>query len=190
MNEEIYFVRIEGTKPLLMNNPYSQIGVVNKPTRRRGEQLPPEKEAELLLYKDEKSNIVVPARVIKACIRSASRNYKAKQRKMTYAGYIRAGIDIEPENIPLIHNGWKPFVTLVRVQGSRILRARPRFDVWALEFKLINKDPNMINMDTLRQILEDAGKYYGIGDYRPEFGLFKVVKFEKIAQEVNKHENG
>ena len=65
------------------------------------------------------------------------------------------------------------------VQRSRILRARPKFDEWSLEFKIINKDPTVIHADTLKKILIDAGKWYGLGDFRPEFGLFRVEKFEK-----------
>jgi hypothetical protein len=91
---------------------------------------------------------------------------------------IRAGLEINPENIPLISDGWKVDVQSVVVQRNRIPRARPRFDNWELEFEIINKDPTIINKDVLKQILIDAGKYYGIGDYRPDYGLFEVIKFE------------
>jgi hypothetical protein len=173
---EIYKVKIKGVKPLLMHNP---IGIDNKPKLRRGEHLDPKVEAESYLYKDEKGNIVIPARMIKACIRNAGRNYTVRGRgKTTFAAIIRAGIDINPENIPLISDGWKVDVQFVVVQRNRIPRARPRFDNWELEFEIINKDPTIINKDVLKQILIDAGKYYGIGDYRPDYGLFEVVKFE------------
>jgi hypothetical protein len=173
---EIYQVKIKGVKPLLMHNP---IGIGNKPKLRRGEHLDPKVEAESYLYKDENGRIVVPARMIKACIRNAGRNYTVKGRgKTTFGAMIRAGIDIEPENIPLISDGWKVDVQTVVVQRNRIPRARPRFDNWELKFKIINKDPTIIHKDTLKQILIDAGKYYGIGDFRPEYGLFEVVSFE------------
>jgi len=80
--------------------------------------------------------------------------------------------------MPLISDGWKVDIQSVVVQRNRIPRARPRFDNWELEFEIINKDPTIINKDVLKQILIDAGKYYGIGDYRPDYGLFEVVKFE------------
>jgi hypothetical protein len=91
---------------------------------------------------------------------------------------IRAGLEITPENIPLISDGWKVDVQSVIIQRNRIPRARPRFDNWNLEFEIVNKDPTIINKDVLKQILIDAGKYYGIGDYRPDYGLFEVIKFE------------
>jgi hypothetical protein len=173
---EVYKVKIKGVRPLLMHSP---VGIDNKPKLRRGEHLDPKVEAESYLYKDEKGNIVIPARVIKACIRNAGRNYTVKGRgKTTFAAMIRASLEINPENIPLISDGWKVDVQSVVVQRNRIPRARPRFDNWELEFEIINKDPTIINKDVLKQILIDAGKYYGIGDYRPDYGLFEVVKFE------------
>jgi hypothetical protein len=174
---EIYKVKIKGIKPLLLHNPN---GVGNTPKLRRGEHLDPKVEAESYLYKDEKGNIIIPSRVIKAVIRDAGRNYTVKGRgKTTYAAMIRAGLDTEPDEIPLKSDGWKVDIKTVVVQRNRIPRARPRFDNWELEFKIINKDPTVIQKETLKKILEDAGKWYGMGDYRPEFGLFEVIYFEE-----------
>jgi len=175
-NEEIYLVKIVGVRPLLMHAP---TGLGDKPTRRRGEHLDPKTEAELYLYKDEKGNIVIPSVNIKACIRDAGANYRVSGRRSTFKSMIRAGLDIRPfPYVPLQHNGWVVDIRPVVVQRSRILRARPRFDKWSLEFEIINKDPTVIHRDTLKRILIDAGKYYGLGDFRPEFGLFRVEKFE------------
>lgn len=176
MTIEKYLVLIKGLKPLLMHAP---VDLGNNPKRRRGEHLSPEKEAEMYLYKDEKGNIVIPSLNIKAMLRDAGRNYKISGRKTTYGAMIKAGIDIEPyPYVPLKHNGWKVDIRPVVVQRSRILRARPRFDEWELEFTIINKDPQVLLKDTINRIVKDAGKWIGLGDYRPEFGLFKVEKFE------------
>lgn len=161
-----------------MHNPVGNIN--NIPTRRRSEILDFKVEAERYLYKDEDGRICIPAYIMKACIRNAGRNYRVRQRYSTYASMIRAGIDVEPEYIPLIHNGWKVDVRIVVVNRNRILRARPRFDVWGLEFFIRNNDPNILKFDILKKIVVDAGKYYGIGDYRPEFGLFEVLEFKKV----------
>jgi len=68
----------------------------------------------------------------------------------------------------------------VVAQGSRVLRVRPRFDEWALEFKIANFDPGLLKEETIFKILADAGRLHGLGDFRPEFGLFKVEKFSKM----------
>jgi len=176
VDTETYSIKIVGTKPILMHAP---TGLGDKPRLRRGEHLEPKVEAESYLYKDEKGNIVIPSVNVKACIREAGRNYRIKGRRTTFASMIRAGLDIRPfPHIPLIHDGWKVDIRPVVVQRSRILRARPRFDKWALEFEIINHEPTIIHKETLQKILIDAGKYYGLGDFRPEFGLFKLEKFE------------
>jgi hypothetical protein len=179
-NTEVYYIKIAGTKPLLMHAP---TGLGDKPRLRRGEHLDPKVEAESYLYKDVEGKICIPSVNIKACIREAGRNYRVSGRRTTFAAMIRAGLDVKPfPYVPLIHNGWQVDIRPVVVQRNRILRARPRFDEWALEFQIINNDPTIIHQDTLKKILEDAGKYYGLGDFRPEFGTFKVEKFEKIHQ--------
>jgi hypothetical protein len=174
---EKYSVEIKGTRPLLMNNPETEIG--NVPTKRKGEHLSPEKEAEMKLYRDKEGKIAVPSLQLRGALRCAARGYAIKGRgRATYGSLIRAGIDIEPYMIPLKNDGWKIDIKQVVVQRARIPRARPRFDNWGLEFKLINKDSAILLRDTVRTILIDAGKWCGIGDYRPDFGLFEVIKFE------------
>lgn len=173
---EVYEVKIVGTKPLLMHAP---TGLGDKPKLRRGEHLDPKAEAESYLYKDSEGGICVPSVNVKACMREAGRNYRVSGRRTTFAAMIRAGLDIKPyPMIPLIHNGWQTDIRPVAIQRSRILRARPMFSQWSLEFQIINKDPTVIHRDTLKKIIMDAGKYYGLGDFRPEFGLFELEKFE------------
>jgi len=176
---ETYKVRIEGTKPLLMHAP---VGIGDKPTRRRGEHFDPLLEAESYIYKDPEGKICIPASVMKACIRAAGYNYKVAGRRSSFGAMIRAGIEIQPEMIPLISDSWKVDTRTVVIQRQRILRNRPRFDKWALEFEVVNNDPTVIHRETLEKILIDAGKYYGLGDFRPEFGLFEVKVFESAAK--------
>jgi len=186
---EVYGVRVVGVSPLLMHRPNLSTGA----SRRRSEIPSPEEEALEALYTSG-DIIVVPSINVKAMIRDAGRNYRIPQRKATYGAYIKAGVDIEPSPyIPLLNPGtnkpyrvsekpWAVDIRPVVVQRNRVLRARPRFDNWALEFKVINLDPGLLKADIIKQILVDAGKYYGLGDFRPEFGRFKVEKFEAIER--------
>jgi hypothetical protein len=184
---EVYEVRIVGTRPLLMHKP----NLADLRLRRRSAIPSPEEEARNALYTDG-DLIVIPSLNVKTMLRNAGRNYKIPQRKATYGAYIRAGIDIDPSPyIPLLNprtnqpyrvsdRPWKVDVRTVVLQGNRVLRARPRFDEWALEFKILNLDPELLKSDVIKQILVDAGKYYCLGDFRPEFGRFKVEKFEVV----------
>lgn len=174
--DEVYRVKIRGIKPLLMHNPES---ILHEKEKKRGERPTPEEEAERSLYKDSEGNIVIPSRVIKASLVKASTEYKvAGKRKKTFKDYVKSGILIEPENIPL-NSDWTIDVRVVRLRTDRIPRARPRFDNWDLEFNVKIIDP-IIRPENLKNFIIDAGKYCGLCDFRPEFGLFELVSFEQI----------
>ncbi len=67
----------------------------------------------------------------------------------------------------------------VKVGQSRVIRTRPRFDDWRVSFEVL-VNPCALNVDDVREAIDDAGKYVGLGDYRPRFGCFAVESFEEI----------
>jgi len=181
---ESYRVRIRGIKPLLMHSP--QAMMEEEGTKRKGERHDPKEEAKRGLYRDPQGKICVPAYVVKASIREASKDYKVPGKgSKTFKEYVKAGIIVEPEYIPLItpsgdpEKDWEVDLKPVVIQGNRIIRARPRFDEWELEFTVHIIDP-IIRGEDLKKFIEDAGRYKGICDFRPEYGLFEVVIFERI----------
>lgn len=173
-------VKLTGIKPLLMHAIPMTLG-----QKGRGKQIPePQDEAEAGLYKDKDGNIVMPAINILSCLRKAAVDFKAagKGRK-TYRDYIFSGVEITPDEVPLGANGRNPAESWVvdikpaRVQSARILRARPRFDEWDLEFTLVITDP-ILRPEIVKEMLEAAGNYVGLCDHRPLYGRFRVDDFQ------------
>lgn len=174
---EIYKIKIKGTRPLLMHSPDSMIND-GKAKSRSGVPRDPKEECKKSLYKDSDGNICIPARVIKASLIKASTSYKVPGRgKKTFKDFVRSGIVLTPTNIPFTSE-WVVDIQTVVIQRSRIPRARPRFDNWEIEFSVEITDP-IIRGSELKQFIVDAGKYCGICDYRPEYGLFELMSFEK-----------
>lgn len=66
------------------------------------------------------------------------------------------------------------------VQQARVIRTRPKFTDWSLEFT-IQVFPCELNPENIRQAIKDAGTYVGLCDFRPRFGLFKLVDFKEVA---------
>jgi hypothetical protein len=62
------------------------------------------------------------------------------------------------------------------------LRCRPRFDDWELDFTILVHDER-IDPLKVEQVLENAGKYHGIGDYRPRYGLFEITSFDIVQSQ-------
>ena len=180
---EQYKVRIEGTRPLLMHSCNSMLEAGNDKATRSKEH-DPKTDAETALYKDKEGKIVVPSFCVLSCLRGSAVNFQVPGKgKKTYKNFVYTGLQIDTENIPLIsENGWEIDAKTVVVQRSRIVRARPKFDNWALEFVVEIIDP-VITPAVLKQIIEDAGKYNGLLDFRPLYGLFQLTTFERVDEE-------
>ena len=65
----------------------------------------------------------------------------------------------------------------VKVSTSRLMRYRPIFRKWSIEFEVMFDDTS-INKSDVMKCIRDAGMYCGIGDYRPKFGRFEVEEIK------------
>jgi len=66
----------------------------------------------------------------------------------------------------------------VVIQRSRVLAWRPMWREWEFDFTLRILQEGMIDDSTVKEVLEHAGAYMGIGSFRPKFGRFEVTKCE------------
>ena len=69
---------------------------------------------------------------------------------------------------------------IVRIGGrSADLRYRAMFPEWIITFKVLH-NPDIISVDGIINLVENAGFYVGIGDWRPQksgtYGQFSVLK--------------
>ena len=75
----------------------------------------------------------------------------------------------------------KALVVIPSTKG-RVMRYRPIFKKWKLEFNIDIEDE--IDPNAVKEALEIAGKYVGIGDWRPEkkgkYGKFQVTSFQEV----------
>ena len=74
--------------------------------------------------------------------------------------------------------------SVVRVGQQRVMRTRAKFPEWKC-WVWIQLDENMTDMVTLREWIKEAGKYIGIGDWRPdkggEWGRYELVEMNRVA---------
>jgi hypothetical protein len=62
--------------------------------------------------------------------------------------------------------GFELFVKRAKIQQSKHVRVRPRFDAWEASVTITVMDET-ITTDVLQNIMEYAGTYSGLGDWRP-----------------------
>ena len=63
----------------------------------------------------------------------------------------------------------------VKVGTSKVIRTRPMFPVWSLEFD-VQIDTEALEGRQLKDVIEKGGRFVGLGDFRPRFGKF-VFRF-------------
>lgn len=129
------------------------------------------------------AKVIVPARVLTSALAAGA-------RKLKLGKDVSAGV-LVLDDAPLSYRGSKDpnvlardpaarFRTSVKVGQSRVMRTRPRFENgWSLTFS-VSVQPDIIDPSKIRECVEAAGKYVGIGDWRPgaprggPFGRFVV----------------
>lgn len=139
-------------------------------------------DAEKAVYIDKDIGCYIPSKHIRACLVKAGAAFKISGGgNKTFKDLINAVIVIDPDRIPL---GKKTFdfkhQEFVKLRGKdQILRTRPAFkEGWEAEFNLLIMEEERLPVKVMKEIFEYAGKFVGIGDWRPHYGRFELVEFE------------
>lgn len=142
-------------------------------------------EYEAALYLNAKRQVILPSRILEAHISEAAR--KTKEGKVALAGmFVDTDGILEYEGGPLtveklLDSEEHRLTVPVCVNGSRVVRTRPLFRNWKTTFEVSILE-EMVSANSLKTWLENGGNFVGIGDYRPRYGRYELLKFEAAAQ--------
>ncbi len=65
-----------------------------------------------------------------------------------------------------LDHGFELFIKRAKIGSSKHVRVRPRFQIWSARGELAVSD-DQITLPILRDVFEMAGKFKGLGDWRP-----------------------
>jgi hypothetical protein len=130
------------------------------------------------LYTNDDGAPCIPADNVLACVIAGAKKHKGGPQ-------AKAGVFIAQDSFPLIYDGpktiegmWKSgrFIDNrgVRVGQSRVIRSRVIFYVWELHPE-ITINTELVRQSDLTEWMQSAGLICGLGDYRPQFGRFRVA---------------
>lgn len=189
-------ITIEGTTPLICNK-FTDAAADAASNGSRGSSAAqdrgtPLEIAEGKLYIGLDGKPMIPQPNLLRCLVEGGRFTKVGKAQVTTAksSILYACVDVQGAEVPLVHKQpWKVDTRAVRIPstGGRILAHRPMFDDWRLDF-IVDLDTTILGEKLFRQIVDDAGKRIGLGDFRPQckgpYGRFHVVHWEvaKIAK--------
>jgi hypothetical protein len=194
MNVKIQ-VNIEGITPLLCNRFTDEAAEAATSGTRSSiattDRGTPLEIASSKLYHGLEGELVIPQPNLLRCLVEGGRFHKVGKSQVTTqkSSMLFSCVDVEGATIPIIHEQpWRVDTRPVRIPstGGRILSHRPLFDDWRLDF-VLDLDISIMSQKLMRQIIDDAGKRIGLGDFRPAtkgpFGRFVVVKWEEEREE-------
>ena len=182
-------VRIVGVAPLLLQSPQAldpenALGKQLKElTSVKGKTLDVYKEIARIewyvgLYVNAQKHIVVPANMLEACLCSGAKKSKEGKQFLS-AVFVEddALLDFPGKKKPLKVLCADPQFRLtvpVRVQQARVMRTRPCFRKWAVDFE-VTYNSDVVDRTKVDRALRLGGQLCGIGTWRPKFGRFDVV---------------
>lgn len=178
-------VTVVGTSPLLFHR-WSIEGVEDKAGAPKGSKAKKTDDIESYVYRCENGNVGIPGMNLRACIAEAAR-YKQDPRSPRKSARDLYKAAIVP--LTLMADTGKSLYDAVErhrvvVQRNAVTRSRPAlFTGWQATFEFSVLAPEYISPAELNKTIQYAGIMCGLCDYRPTYGRFQVVNFERVHLE-------
>ena len=185
-----YKVRIEGLSPLLHHGSHA-VGMDKATNKQKGGNAleGDSDEWKKTIYYDELTGVFVPGINMEATLIEAAKEFKITGRK-TATKYFKSGVFINDDKMPITVKG-KPITDLDKVEVDkrtvknpstkmRNMRYRAIFRQWEIVFVVTVAADDYIKQDLLKNVIEYAGMYVGLCDFRPRFGRFRITDIELI----------
>ena len=139
-------------------------------------------EWEAGLYWNDEVGVYIPAENIEATIREAAKSKKLGKhfQKGFMVNEMMVPLDIGEKltKAEMCADARFRDVRPMKVQQARVLRTRPRFNMWNITFTAAY-DEKILSFTDVVDSIEYAGQYVGLCDSRPKYGKF-AAKVEEL----------
>lgn len=169
-------VAIEGVAPILFHR-WNVEAVETKAKAAKGSAAKKTDDVESYLYRNDDGEICLPGEYLRQSIIMASKFQQDPRspRKSAMDLFKAAVISLTP--LASLHATEPDFLDRrrVMVQRNGITRTRPAMkEGWRAEIELMVNLPEYVPPVLLRQVLDNAGRLIGVGDFRPTYGRYCV----------------
>lgn len=174
---------LRGTSDLLLHR-WNCESIEEKANAAKGSRAKKTDDIESYVYRDAEGLICVPGEYFRQAIIGAAKfRQDPRSPRKSAQDLYKAGIVSLTELAPIGPQPLKEWDYLhkcrVQVQRNGITRVRPAFRAgWQAEVALACLLSEYIRPDDLHEALTQAGRLIGVGDFRPTYGRFQVIKFE------------
>ena len=180
-------VRLQGTQDILFHR-WNDEDVQAKAAAKKGSEEKKRDNPEAYIYRNDEGYICIPGRYIVRAVVEAGRNFQDPRSKKKMAkDLVQSAVMADEILSPILVNGdptkeWEyDDRQRVCIMRSAITRTRPAFKKgWQVDFTLISLVPDLVTPEFLRKLVDNAGLLGGLGDFRPTYGRFRVVRWEIV----------
>lgn len=138
-----------------------------------------ELEWEAGLYYDEANGLHIPVECLQKTLENGAKLFKAGKDIQRYVQFTSAIAEFDigvPFDIEKMKHDMRYYdVRAVGVMRARVIRTRPRFNVWSCQFDILF-DEEHIDVSVIARAFESAGQYVGLCEARTlGYGRFATV---------------
>jgi hypothetical protein len=176
-------VTIQGSADFLFHR-WNNEAVRAKADGAKGSKIKKTDDVESYVYRNDKDILCIPGEYLRQSIIGAAK-FKQDPRspRKSAQDLFKAGV---VAITPLASTGLKNWdyedQRRVVIQRNAITRTRPALKAgWRVTIQLMVNLPEYISPSFLNEVIANAGRLIGVGDFRPTYGRFQVVGF-KLAE--------
>ena len=176
----IAHVTLEGTSDLLFHR-WNVESVAEKSKAAKGSKSKKTDDVESYVYRNDKRELCIPGEYLRGAIINAAKfRQDPRSPRKSAMDLFKASIVSLTDLATLGKTEWDYLdQRRVQVQRNGITRSRPAIlKGWKAQFQLMVNIPEYVPQDILHEVINNAGRLIGLGDFRPSYGRFVVVKFE------------
>ncbi|NLW45837.1 MAG: hypothetical protein GXY86_00630 [Firmicutes bacterium] len=176
---------VKGTAALLFHR-WSNEDVEAKGKAAKGSAAKKTDNLDAYVYQNEVGEICIPGEYVRqSLIHAAKYRQDPRSPRKSAMDLFKAGVVSLTELASLGVDEWDYLdQRRVVIQRSAITRTRPAMlPGWEATFQFQVLIPEYIDPAMLQDVLVQAGRLVGVGDFRPTYGRFSVNRFEVLQLE-------
>lgn len=176
---------LEGTSDLLFHR-WSNGDVEAKSKAAKNSKAKKEDNVEAYVYRNEDNELCIPGEYMRqSIIHSTKYRQDPRSPRKSAMDLFKASIVSLTDLGSLGIQTWDYLDRRrVTVQRNGVTRVRPAvMKGWHATFGFQVLTPECVDSQFLHEVLSQAGRLVGIGDFRPTYGRFAVVRFDVLLLE-------
>lgn len=178
-------LQVTGVAPLLFHR-WSCDAVAEKAKAAKGSKSKKSDNVESYVYRNDAGELCLPGEYVRQSVLMAAkfRQDPRSPRKSAF-DLFKAGVVSITELATLGVKDWDYLDRRrVVIQRNAVTRERPAMKAgWTATVQLQVLVPEYISLDVLSDVLTNAGRLVGVGDFRPTFGRYRIDKFVRLSLE-------